>query len=80
MGNTIAAAHFRARMSAARTSGFLVRALRLTLRIETSENPACLNSLRKVPPSFAPAIHANQSVSLVRTSNGKGCDSISSAT
>jgi hypothetical protein len=68
-----------ARTSAASTNGFLVRALRLTRRIQVSENPTCLNSLRKASPSFAPAIHANQSLSLARVSEGNGCESISSA-
>ena len=72
-------AYLLARTSAARTSGFLVRALRLTRRMTASENPACLNSLRKASPSFAPAIQANQSASLMRVSGGKGCESISSA-
>lgn len=57
-------AYFVANTSAARISGFLVRALRLTRKITASENPACLNSFRKASPSFAPAIHANQSASL----------------
>ena len=56
-----------------------MRSLRLTRRSTASENPACLNSLRKASPSFAPAIHANQSDSLARASGGKGCDSMSSA-
>jgi hypothetical protein len=61
-------AYLVARTSAARTIGFLVRAFRLTRRITASENPTFLNSLRKASPSLAPAIQANQSVSLVRVS------------
>jgi hypothetical protein len=71
--------YFSARTSTASTCGSLVQAFRLCLRMTASENPASRNSRRKVTPSFAPAIHANQFVSLVRPSGGNGLERISSA-
>ena len=71
--------YFTARTSAASTCGSFVRALRLCLRMTASENPASLNSRRKATPSFAPAIHANQFVSLARASGANGLERISSA-
>lgn len=54
--------YFWASTSAAMTRGFRVRALRMVRSIFALENPAARNSLRKGPPSFAPAIHLNQFV------------------
>src|SRR5271167_1692120 len=71
--------YFSARTSAASTCGSLVRALRYCLRKTASLNPASLNSRRKATPSFAPAIHANQFVSLVRASGSNELERISSA-
>ena len=56
--------YFRAMTSAATTRGFLVLALRDSRRIVASRKPAASNSFRKVTPSLAPAIHANQFGSL----------------
>lgn len=69
----------RAKTSAARTCGFLVLALRRVRIRLASLNPAARNSLRKAPPSFAPAIQANQSASLCLISTGRGFARINSA-
>ncbi|OPY65531.1 MAG: hypothetical protein A4E62_02673 [Syntrophorhabdus sp. PtaU1.Bin002] len=50
--------------SAASTLGFFVRAFLEVFTILASLKPACLNSFRKVPPSVAPLIQANQSASV----------------
>lgn len=68
----------RAQISAATTWGLFVRALRRVRSSRTSPNPAAPNSLRKAPASFAPAIQANQLLS-VFCSGAKGADKISSA-
>src|ERR1700730_10577854 len=73
-------AHLRANTSAAKTKGLIVRALRIWRSTTASRKPADRNSSRKASPSFAPAIHANQSLSLALTSGGAGFDRINSAT
>jgi hypothetical protein len=73
-------AHLRANTSAAKTKGLIVRALRIWRSTTASRKPADRNSPRKASPSLAPAIHANQSLSLALTSGGAGFDRINSAT
>jgi hypothetical protein len=75
----ILARYLRARTSAANTAGFLVRAFRVVRRMQASLKPAALNSLRKAPPSFAPAIQANQLLSPAFASGGEGSRRINSA-
>jgi hypothetical protein len=71
--------YLRARISAANAAGLLVRAFRVVRRMQASLKPAALNSLRKAPPSFAPAIQANQLLSPAFASGGKGSRRINSA-
>jgi hypothetical protein len=73
-------AHLRANTSAAKTKGLTVRALRIWRSTTASRKPADRNSPRKASPSLAPAIQANQSLSLALTSGGAGFDRINSAT
>ena len=61
-----------ARTSTAATAAFFVLALRVNRRMDTFLKPAARNSSRKASPSLAPAIQANQSISLVRISEGRG--------
>ncbi len=70
--------YFRARTSAAKTSGFFVRAFRMVLKMLTSLKLTVLNSSRKAPPSFAPAIQANQLLGFC-SSPGRGREMINSA-
>ena len=71
--------YFRATMSAARTRALFVLAFLVVRTIVASRKPADRNSSRKAPPSFAPAIHANQLASSARTDSGNGSLRISSA-